>query len=340
MRARVTLRAARCAIALALALSAQEALSKPTAPTADPPTAKGGARESPHPERECAEVRARAAAGALTSAEIDEAFERGKNAYLYGAYSLTVACLEPLITPDLLISNPEELALGYEYLALAHFYLERLPQAEGLFKSLIFFRPSYELDPVRVPPDAVTFYARLRDALAGELKERQVALDEQRAREAEALRSQMSREVIIEQRVNSRFVALLPFGIGQFQNQDPVAGYTFMISEGLLAAASAALFWSIESMRLPNGRFARQDLSAARDLQTAQVLTGGGALGLMVGGVIHALIFYEPMRPTRRFERPLSAPPPPSLAAPPAPLPPPPPSDPKPDPSLDAEGFE
>jgi len=331
------LRAALCA-ALRAALCAALCAALRAAPGAwAAPAAPGAGQEE---DGGCAQVRARAAAAALTSAEVDEAFERGKNAYLYGSYALVVSCLEPLITPDLLISSPEDLALGYEYLGLAYLYLERRADAERQFKSLIFFRPSYELDPVRVPPDAVTLYGRLRDSLAGALKERQAALDEQRAREAEALRARLNREVVIEQRVNSRLVALLPFGVGQLQNQDAAAGYTLLISEALLSLSSAALFWSIEAMRLPNGRFARQDLSAARDLQAAQLLTGSVALGLMVGGVLHAQLFYVPTRPTRRFERPLSAPDlpggAPSPAAPPAPLP----APALPDASLDARGFD
>jgi len=243
----------------------------------------------------------------LTLSLIDEAYQRGKSAYLYGSYQLAIDCLDPLLNPDLLLSNPEELALAYEYVGLAHFYLEHKEQARQRFKSLIFFRPQHELDPVRVPPDAVTAYVQLRDELSEELKARASALEEQRAKEDALLKSLTKRELIIEQRVNSRLVALLPFGVGQFQNEDDGVGYFFLGAELLSSALSAGLFWQIESMRQSNGRFARQDIALARELQSVQLISGGVAVGLILGGVIHALIFYQEQRPLRRFERALTA---------------------------------
>lgn len=279
----------------------------------------------------------------LTLPLIDEAYERGKSAYLYGSYQLTIDCLAPLLNPDLLLSNPDELAIAYEYVGLAYFYLEQTEQAKQYFKSLIFFRPDHELDPVRVPPDAVTVYAQLRDSLSEDLKARQIALKEQRAKEDALLKALTKRELIIEQRVNSRLISLLPFGIGQFQNEDDGVGYFFLGSELIAATLSVGLFWKIESMRQSNGRFARQELSYARELQSAQLMSGGITVGLILGGIIHALIFYEPQLPLRRFERPLTendiklkAPvqndqSPNDLLSPPQPL--------TPNPLLDEDGF-
>jgi tetratricopeptide (TPR) repeat protein len=290
----------------------------------------------------------------LSLSELNEAYERGKSAYLYGSYALAIDCLAPLLSPDLLLSSPDELALAYEYVGLAYFYLDQRAQAEPFFKSLIFFRPEHELDPVRVPPDAVTFYTQLHDALAHELQARSEALEAQRAREDAALEALTRRELIIEQRVNSRLVALLPFGVGQFQNDDVSAGYLFLTTELITTLASVGLFWRIEQMRQENGRFSRADVSFARELQSAQLITGGVALGLALSGVIHALINYQPQRPLRRFERPLTRSDATlnldesleeplddeldedSPAAPPQPLTP----LPSPDEGLDAEGFK
>lgn len=281
----------------------------------------------------------------LTLPLIEEAYQRGKSAYLYGSYQLTIDCLSPLLSPDLLLSNPDELAIAYEYVGLAYFYLEDMERARQHFKSLIFFRPDHELDPVRVPPDAVTTYAQLRDSLSEELQARESALEQQRAKEDALLQALTKRELIIEQRVNSRLISLLPFGVGQFQNEDAGVGYFFLGSELVATALSAGFFWKIESMRQSNGRFARQEIAYARELQSAQLISAGVAVGLVLSGVIHALIFYEPQLPLRRFERPLT---PDDVrikgaetqgglegderARPPEPL--------TPNPSLDAEGFE
>ena len=244
----------------------------------------------------------------LNSQEIDLAFKKGKNAYLYGSYPLVIKSLQPLITPNLLISNPEELAIAYEYLGLAYFYLNRKQEATTIFTSLIYFRPTYEFDPVRVPPNAVSFYTQLKESLADDLADRQAALEEQRRKEAERMKTLMSREVILEQQVNSRLIGCFPFGVGQFQNQDDGMAYFFLSSELIAIALSIGFFSSVESLRQGNGRFSQDDFIYAQKLQNAQLISGGVAIGLMVSGVIHAMIFYKDRRFLRKVERILSSP--------------------------------
>ena len=218
-----------------------------------------------------------------------ELFDQGRNAYLYGSYADAVRVLTPLVRPDVLISDPEELALSYEYLGLAHFYLGQLDQAESFFTDLIYFRPDDRLDPVQVPPKAVSLYNQLRLRLQNEIKERQRALLRQEELEEERRRKKMRQQVILERQVNQRLVALLPFGIGQFQNRDKSLGYFFMASEIIALGLSAGFFWSIEGLRQSDGRFAREDFSVAQRLQKAQIISGGVTIGLALSGIIHAL---------------------------------------------------
>ena len=239
----------------------------------------------------------------LNTQEVSAMFSRGKNAYLYGTYPLVIESLQPLISPNLLISNPDDLAHAYEYLGLAYFYLNNKKRAQDTFKNLIFFRPEYELDPVQVPPTAVTFFTQLKKSLASELADRQAMLDEHRTRELTKKRILKSREVILERQVNSRLLALFPFGVGQFQNQDTKMGYTFLISELIATGLSIGFFFGVESLRQSNGTFSVEEISNAQRLQSAQMISGSVAIGLMVSGVIHAFIFFQEDRFLRRLER-------------------------------------
>jgi hypothetical protein len=247
--------------------------------------------------------RASKPAQTLNTQEVSAMFSRGKNAYLYGTYPLVIESLQPLISPNLLISNPDDLAHAYEYLGLAYFYLNNKKRAQKTFKNLIFFRPEYELDPVQVPPTAVTFFTQLKKSLASELATRQAMLDEHRTRELTKERTLKSREVILERQVNSRLLALFPFGVGQFQNQDTKMGYTFLISELIATGLSIGFFFGVESLRQPNGTFSIEEISNAQRLQSAQMISGSIAIGLMVSGVIHAFIFFQEDRFLRRLER-------------------------------------
>ena len=229
----------------------------------------------------------------LSKIEVKLAFDRGRNSYLYGSYKDTVKNLRPLLYPKVLIAQPESLSLSYEYLALAYFYLGEQELAIQTFKDLIYARPEHQLDPVRVPPNAVSLYNQLHDELQSELQQRQEALERQTELEKEREQQSLKQSVILEQQVNQRLVAFLPFGAGQFQNRNPELGYFFLGSELVAVGLSAGFFWGVESMREIDGRFSRQNYPIAQSLQRAQIISGGIALGLMVSGVIQALWRYQ-----------------------------------------------
>ena len=62
----------------------------------------------------------------------------------------------PLIEPDLQLSDPLRIARAYE-LGLAAFFLEDKESAQRHFEKLIRVQPEFRLDPVKVPPSAVSF---------------------------------------------------------------------------------------------------------------------------------------------------------------------------------------
>lgn len=229
----------------------------------------------------------------LSKLEVKRAFDQGRNSYLYGSYKETVKHLKPLLYPKVLLAQPASLALAYEYLALAYFYLGKQKLAIQAFKDLIYTRPEHQLDPVRVPPNAVSLYNQLHDELQTELQQRQEALERQTALEEERQQQKLKQSIILEQQINQRLVAFLPFGAGQFQNREPGLGYFFLGSELVAVGLSAGFFWGVESLRELDGRYSRQNYSLAQSLQRAQIISGGIALGLMVSGIIQAVWRYQ-----------------------------------------------
>ena len=226
--------------------------------------------------------------------QIRAIFDQGRNAYLYGSYQEAVSALKPLVDPEVLIADPDELALCFEYLGLAYFYLGNLEQAERFLVDLIYFRPDYRLDPVQVPPKAVTLYNQLRLKLQSEIQERQKALRRQELLDEERRLKKMRQQIVLERQVNQYLVAFIPFGVGQFQNRDQGLGYFFLASEVIAVGLSAGFFWGVEALRQADGRFLREDYTVAHRMQNAQVISGGVALGLMISGVVHALWRFKP----------------------------------------------
>ncbi|MGK0358854.1 MAG: hypothetical protein ACI9U2_001148, partial [Bradymonadia bacterium] len=107
--------------------------------------------------------------------------------------------------------------------------------------------------------------------------------------------------VVVNHRRNSKWVTVVPFGVGQFQNGDNAWGGFFLGTELLAVSLSTVFYFAAQELRQPEGFFERgEDVTLARNLRTAQFVSGGAALALMIGGAIHAAYTFEPMAETRR----------------------------------------
>ncbi|MEZ4466776.1 MAG: hypothetical protein R3F60_29920 [bacterium] len=232
-----------------------------------------------------------------TAAWAQTASERliqGRNAYLYGDYRLVIETLRPVAgQEESAFQDPEEIVEAYELRGLSLFYLGQADEAREVFEALVLYRPEKRLDPVRVPPPAVAFYEGIRAELKEEIRKRQEAIERKKAEEAELRKKESMVQVVVDRRRNSKLVAAVPFGVGQFQNGDDLLGGLFLGSELVAVALSATFVIAIENLRQADGRFTSQDVEQARSLQTAQLVSGGIAAALMVGGVVHALVTFR-----------------------------------------------
>ncbi len=233
-----------------------------------------------------------------------------ENSYLYGDYPRVVAKLTPLVEPELRLADPDNVARAFELLGLAHSYLNQPEPARKFFAQLIRFRPDRRLNPMLVPPTTIAFFDQIRAELEQDIEKERAAL--RKAREDEAARRQAmsTTKLLVEKRRNSRLVAAVPFGVGQFQNEDALWGATFLGSEVLGVGLSIGFFAAVEQLRQPSGQFLREDRAQAESLQQAQLLSGAIAVGLMVAGVIHAQVTFQDSTTTNTTTiRPGAAPP-------------------------------
>lgn len=108
------------------------------------------------------------------------------------------------------------------------------------------------------------------------------------------LKQLASEETIVTK--NSRWLAAIPFGVGQFQNRQPALGWTFLTSETLLVGTAAA-------MVVLESHYARQafDAGKAAGLKknsaaayTVLNASGWGFIGVAALGIVQAQLAYEP----------------------------------------------
>jgi hypothetical protein len=188
------------------------------------------------------------------------------------------------------------------------------------FEKLVLEDSTFDPDPLSYPSEVINTFIDTRAQLAERIKNQAVTLAkleaERKAREEaerekqrrwlELVKAQAQEEKITVH--NSRLVACLPFGVGQFQNEQPVLGWIFLGTEAALVVGTA--------ITLPMHSYARgrrehyvdtQDLDLAvqwdqraDQIQVANLILAGSFLAVAGAGIIQANIEFRPQREERK----------------------------------------
>ncbi|RYZ05358.1 MAG: hypothetical protein EOO73_20250 [Myxococcales bacterium] len=188
-------------------------------------------------------------------------------------------------------------------------------------------------DSLVFPQPVVERFLKVRDSLVNEIRAAEQARILQAQREAQRrlqaqarerdrmreLEKLASKETVIQR--NSRAIAAIPFGVGQFQNRQPALGYTLLASQALLGGLSVAAIvvqskLATEADRLRSSGGVVNEARQEDNIRTWGIVKTGSFwafAALAVGGIVQAELEFVP---EFREERPRELPP--SLAPKPA----------------------
>ena len=253
-----------------------------------------------------------------------EDFDEARAAYESGDYTAARLLLEAMVGGVVPTLQSQALVLeSRKYLAATYLFLDNSEDAERQFALLLEAEPTYVLDPASFPQAVLDLFTGLQ-ARREEQRRRASDLAERQAREtneAEIARLIAERErldqlielaeteVII--RENSRWIAAIPFGVGQLQNERARLGYFFLVSEVITLAMSIGSYYAHEHWASKDTTVTEGDTSTAeRDaVQNAQAwritnwISTFSFVGLALGGILEAEINFRPeLRRTRRRE--------------------------------------
>lgn len=267
-------------------------------------------------------VQLAAVAAAVTMTAVRDAradaltdLEKAHSAYVAHKYDDAETRLRVLLDAKAL-DNAENVADARMYLGAVLVAREQKDDAAHVFESLLVDRPEYQPDSLRVQLAAIDAFldvrTKLRDRLAAAQAEKVRQEQEQKAKvEAEqkkaALRLAMLEKLAGEEvttEKNSRLLAFVPFGVGQLQNGQKVAGWALLASESALAVGSGiAAAISYFDQRAVNDALARGDRAAAEQYhQRANIATitdyafAGTFAATAIAGIVHAQITFVPER--------------------------------------------
>lgn len=194
--------------------------------------------------------------------------------------------------------------------------LGRVPEADAHIETIFRANPNYAPDPALFPAEVIDRFTEVKARIRAELeaiarKEAEVALQrrlsEQKAEEDQTRWLAEVQRLAGEERMvtrNSRVLATIPFGVGQFQNGSPGLGWFFAISEAVTGAA-ALTFAGVFSYYVGVDRTAvdpetkqRVDVVALNTtIQTAATLNQVSFAmwaALTVGGIVQAHVQFVP----------------------------------------------
>ena len=261
-----------------------------------------------------------------------EQLKQARATYEYGNYTSAIEQLEHL-TESRRLESPQDQMEAYRLLGLAHFFSSHNEGARRGFVNLLSLDPDFQLDPLYVPPQAIAIFEQVRrdnQELLEPIRQRRRATQEALAQEEAARRRLLAQSngaataQGIRERIDrpSPLVTLLPFGAGQFQNDNKPLGVIFAVAEGLTLATSVTCYLWVTSQQTATG-YPEDIYRTALTVRNVQVATGAafGALWLLGAGEA----FWHLRGPIVTREdgssAPLTPPPPPKISGGLAPLP-------------------
>ncbi len=248
---------------------------------------------------------------AMAIAGPSEQFQRGRTAYLRGEYQRAISTIHPLLYPELRLESEEEVIQAHRLLGVSYLFENQPDLARNEFRKLLELAPDFRLDALLDPPRVVEFFNEIVRQQQSELGDIEARI---KKREAEVAKRHAQ---IVERRIERRSFLLnfVPFGAGQFQNQQRGKAWAFLGAEAALGAVSLAAFvtnFALHGVRpfrpclipvvaQPDGQpgvcpedqvdHAGEDQS--RTLTRVQVVSGGLFYVVAIWGIVDAIRNFQ-----------------------------------------------
>lgn len=250
-------------------------------------------------------------------------FEAARRHYEGQSYAKAARELESLVGGAVpRARNPVVRLEARKYLGATYLFLGRKADAREQFRRLLEEDPEYDIDPVAFPEAVVETFQEVQAEFEEERARKEAAQrDRERAKELEEVNRQQQRIQMLEElaatetveKVNSRWIAALPFGVGQFQNGNRRLGIMFAVTQSAFTAAAIATFIGHNSLRDENPAPSELDRAqrVERALRIGNWVSVGALLSFYVAGVVEAQVRFRPViRTTRPRELPEAPEPP------------------------------
>jgi hypothetical protein len=229
-------------------------------------------------------------AGAARADETpSQSLDEARDLFRAAKWTDAIAVLSGLLYPEPSLASPSDLAEAHLMLGVSYFETDQKQQASLQFEEALNYDGGLELTADLHSEAVVDFFRAKKREFRRKSRD-----DERRAARDAAIRKlvESTQQVRIEH--HPYYINFVPFGAGQFQNNQPDKGRFFFITEAAFGGTSLT-FLLIQIFRygVPM-RFPRDEVELAANLQRVQVGTGIAFSILYAWGVVDALRNYRP----------------------------------------------
>jgi hypothetical protein len=252
-----------------------------------------------------------------TSARADEQSEVDKvrAAYVAQKYDDAEARLREVLDPKHpALHDPAIVSQARMFLAAVLIAKKHPDQATPVFEKILLDDADFEPDLLSFPTEVIDQFidtrARLRErlnelALQRARKELERKIREEDEKKREVARVAMLERLAGEEKVtteNSRWLAMVPFGTGQFQNGDRALGWFFLATESACVLGTGVtvpiyltdLEYRSTAYRDGDSFRANEYISRASTVRTVDLVLAGTFAVTAIAGVIEAQAAFVP----------------------------------------------
>ena len=240
-------------------------------------------------------------------------FDKARAAFLARNFTDAEEKFRTLLDPKSGLKERLLISQSRMYLGASLLQQGKNAEAKETFEKLVVDDPNFEPDPLGFPGPAIDMYIDARSSLLEQIKESQknaarLAAEKKAQQDAEReaqerwlaqVKAQAGEEKITVR--HSRLIATLPFGIGQFQNDQPILGWIFLGAEVAAIAGTAVTFGMYnyargraEDTKNDTSQRSPQYLQRANDIRVVNLSFTAGLVGIAAIGIAQAHIAFVP----------------------------------------------
>ena len=240
------------------------------------------------------------AASDAAAADPSKSFVQARTVFRSGQYKEAAILFGGLLYPTSQLDDPKEEIAAHLHLAVAHFEIGQLDVARREFDAAINLDATLDIAGYGFSTQATAFFETRKKEL--DEKARKIEERTRRARERQNLLKAVDRIRVFERKNYLR--NLIPFGVGQFQNNQSRKGIFFAATEIGLGATSFVI-WTYLRSRYPDGQVPLPEVDSARTLQIFQITSASLCIGAMAWGIVDGFVNYseEPRSLTEEEKR-------------------------------------